>query len=117
MDTQPVLSTLGKKKPLAIDGAKSSGCNKRIVFSVDDMSKMQVDVGLSNKQTLKIAEHLRNKPASRGIIEPRMRPKLRTKNRQLDNMFKVKQANFVQSTKKRTRTKTMINILSFVATY
>ena len=68
------------------------------------MSKMQVDVGLSNKQTLKIAEHLRNKPASRGIIEPHMRPKLRTRNRQLDNMFKVKQANFVTvDEKKNTR--------------
>ena len=92
--THPALSTFGKKKPFL---AKDT-CKKQIKFSVDDISIMQVDVGLSTKQTLKIAEQLRS------MVESNLRTKLREKNRQLDCLFEVRNANFVKiDDKKKTR--------------
>ena len=104
-NTTPALSTFGKKKPLAKDN-----CKKQITFSVEDISNMQVDVGLSTKQTLKIAEHLRSKPiedkggnaqTNRKILESNLRSKLREKNCQLDSLFEVRKANFVKIDEKK----------------
>ena len=107
--THPALSIFGKKKPFL---AKDT-CKKQIKYSVDDISNMQVDVGLSTKQTLKIAEHLRSNPIgdnkgsiqiNRSMVESNLRTKLREKNRQLDCLFEVRNANFVKiDEKKKTR--------------
>ena len=104
--TRPALSTFGKKKPFL---AKDT-CKKQIKFSVDGISNMQVDVGLSTKQTLKIAEHLRSKPigdnkgsiqTNRSMVESNLRTKLREKNHQLDCLFEVRNANFVKIDEKK----------------
>ncbi len=97
--TTPVLSSLNGK-PRSLD------CKKQIKFSVEDLSNMQVDVGLSSKQTLKVAEHLRNKPGKKGktitnrtIVESNLKRKLKDKNRQLGDLFEVRRANFVKEDK------------------
>ena len=85
---------------------------------------MQVDVGLSTKQTPEIAEHLRSKPigdnkgsiqTNRSMVESNLRTKLREKNRQLDCLFEVRNTNFVKiAEKKRRHAKTSTVALLFV---
>ena len=117
--TRPALSTFDKKKPFLVKDT----CKKQIKVSVDDISNMQVDVGLSTKQTLKIAEQLRSKPigdnkgniqTNRSVVESNLRTKLREKNRQVDCLFEVRNQNFVNIDEKRRHAKTSTVTLLFV---
>ena len=87
----PFLATLGPN-PLPIKSPLIS--SKKKLFTVNDMSMIQQDLGLSNKKVKRLAEDMRTASGSRTIIEKGMIEKVREKNRQLDSFFVAKRCTF-----------------------
>lgn len=86
----PNVSLFGR--PRKTDGGPTK---KKKLFDVEDISRMQTDIGLTNRQTTRLGEHLRYASGSRKVIEGSMKEKIRQKNRRLEDLFAVKDGNFV----------------------
>ena len=64
------------------------------LFTVEDMSLIQQDLCLSNRQMKILGEDMRVAAGSRNIIEESMAKKIRKKNHQLEDMFETRVCNF-----------------------
>lgn len=76
--------------------------SKQQLLSVDDMSKIQTSVHLSQNKTLELAKALRVATKNSKSIEPNLKEKLSEKSHCLDKYFDAKMFNFVYTKGKQT---------------
>lgn len=73
--------------------AHASSANSSQI-STSDMCKIQVDLGLSSRQTIRLASHLRTTTKNRNFIEPHLKTVLVDNNRCLSDFFAIEDAEF-----------------------
>ena len=88
--TTSYLATLGPNS-LPINSSLPS---KKKLFTVEDMSLFQQDIGLSNRKVKRLAEDIRSTSGCRLIIEKGMSENLREKNHRLEDFFQATKCNF-----------------------
>ena len=94
----PVLATLGPNPRRIFSSPNESG--QGCLISADQMEDLQVDLSLTNNQTLLAAEHIRVATGKRKAIEPGFQSKMRVKNRRLSDYFESKKCVFRYVSKK-----------------
>lgn len=80
---------------LSVSFESKLACAKKQLFSTNDLSAIQVDMNLSNNQTLRLASHIRTATCNRSSIEIGLKQKLIEKNHKLDKFFTSKITDFV----------------------
>ena len=74
---------------------------KRKLFSLDDMCVFRKNLDLSTRQTLTLAQNLRQASGSRHVIESYAKQKIYNENHQLDEFFHCDQILFFEEDKKK----------------
>ena len=87
------LSTLGSR-PRKVPAKKTEKRSKTI--SGEDVSQMQIHLGLSTRRTLALARGVRQATGSRKSIESGVKDFLHEKHHKLDDYFELKQLNYIQ---------------------
>ena len=94
----PMLSTLGPNPKRILSPSDQS--EKRCDFTLESMTALQVDLSLSNRQTLRAAQHIRAATGSRKAVEKGFKPKMRANNKHLSDYFETKKCVFCYINKK-----------------
>ena len=93
LDTNYLLPTSsGKPIPIIVSPQKK---DVTPLFSSEQMSQMQVDMNLSSRNTLKLAQNIRTATKNRFSIGRNFKHKLTFINHRLDEYFDVKTVDFV----------------------
>lgn len=92
-DVGPSLPTLnGKSKNLVKSPITP---DRRLQLSVGDLSHIQNDLNLSDRQVVKLSKDIRYACESRTVIEPGLKGKITGATHQLDDLFTVEKLDFV----------------------
>ena len=105
-----MLSTLGPNPKRILSPSDQS--EKRCDFTLESMTALQVDLSLSNRQTLRAAQHIRAATGSCKTVEKGFKPKMRANNKHLSDYFETKKCVFCYINKKNRKIQT--SILLFV---
>ena len=84
--------------PLGRPKIKEAEARKQL-FSTDDISCIQKDLSLSNRQTFVLAQDLRLAAGSKKIIEPHLRDTIFEADHQLDDIFELRTLRFCKESK------------------
>lgn len=75
--------------------------NTNQIFSINDMSKIQVDMHLSDNQTRRLASHIRIRSNNRKTVEPHLKESVVERKRLLDPFFTLSSVDFVRKDRAR----------------
>lgn len=81
----------GKPINLSMDAKES----KKTIMSVDDVLKIQSNIGLTRNETLEMATMFRQVTQNRKLIEPHLKEKLSGRIHAIDNFFALKLFDFI----------------------
>ena len=89
--TVTLASSLGRPLVLFANGS----LRKKLRFTAEDVSTIQTDMHLSNKQTLQLASHIRTVAACRTAVQPHLKQILHRHNHRLDMLFSIEENKFL----------------------
>lgn len=86
--------TTSSGKPLRVILARKERLSVEVTFSASDMQKVQRNLNLSQRKTVKLASMMRVMSKKRKIIVPNLKKKLSANLHSLDTFFEAKSFNF-----------------------
>ena len=101
-----VVRTEGEKRKRVTDANTMSNARRRkLTYTADDMCAMRKGNNLSTRQTIRLAQDLRQVAGSRNSVEPHLRKKLYDQNHKLDDFFGHDNILFIEEDKKKKTTR------------